>query len=149
MQKRRYCKEISRTAILYETVSKKEDKKEKTLTWGLVGNDISKRRNLMVDEKKVYIGNLDFGLTEEDLKKAIEEKGITVNNVKIITDKFSGKSKGFGFAEFENEELAEKAIDSLNEQDLNGRALKVSKARKMRPKDDRNNNFGGGSKFRR
>jgi len=95
----------------------------------------------MEEQKKLYIGNLEFGVTEEDLKKAIEEKGIKVGEVKIITDKFSGKSKGFGFAEFETEELAQQAIDALNEQELNGRKLTVSKARKMKPRSD---NFGGG-----
>jgi len=97
----------------------------------------------MEDEKKLYIGNLEFGVAEEDLRKFIEEKGLTVQEVKIIKDKFSGKSKGFGFAEFETEEQAQKAIDTLNEQELNGRALRVSKARKMRPRGENRDNFGG------
>ena len=96
----------------------------------------------MEEEKKVYIGNLEFGTTEDDLKKFIEEKGLSVKEVKIITDKFSGKSKGFGFAEFETEEQTQQAIDTLNEQELNGRALRVSKAQKMRPRTDKNT-FGG------
>jgi len=96
----------------------------------------------MEDEKKVYIGNLEFGVTDDDLKKCIEEKGLNAKEVKIISDKFSGKSKGFGFAEFETEEEAQKAIDALNEQDLNGRALRVSKARKMRPREDRGGSGG-------
>lgn len=97
----------------------------------------------MEEEKKVYIGNLEFGTTEDDLKKFIEEKSLNAKEVKIITDKFSGKSKGFGFAEFETEEQTQQAIDALNEQELNGRALRVSKARKMRPRDDRDNFSGG------
>lgn len=97
----------------------------------------------MEEEKKVYIGNLEFGTTEDDLKKFIEEKGLNAKEVKIITDKFSGKSKGFGFAEFETEEQTQQAIDALNEQELNGRALRVSKARKMRPRTDRGNFSGG------
>ena len=96
----------------------------------------------MEEEKKVYIGNLEFGTTEDDLKKFIQEKGLSAKEVKIITDKFSDKSKGFGFAEFETEEQTQQAIDRLNEQELNGRALRVSKARKMRPRTDRNN-FSG------
>lgn len=91
----------------------------------------------MEEEKKVYIGNLEFGTTEDDLKKFIEEKSLNAKEVKIIIDKFSGKSKGFGFAEFETEEQTQQAIDALNEQELNGRALRVSKARKMRPRTDR------------
>ena len=96
----------------------------------------------MEEQKKLYIGNLEFGVTEAEIKQLIEEKGISVKEVKIITDKFSGKSKGFGFAEFETEELAQQAIDALNEQELNGRKLTVNKARKMKPRKD---NFGGGS----
>ena len=110
----------------------------------------------MEDEKKVYIGNLEFSVTEDELRQAIEEKGITVKEVKIITDKFSGKSKGFGFAEFETEEGAQQTIDALNDQELKGRPLRVSKARKMRPRSDRRDNFGGsgggyggGGRFRR
>lgn len=103
----------------------------------------------MEEEKKLYIGNLEFSVTEDDIKKAIEEKGIEVKEVKIITDKFSGKSKGFGFAEFETAEQAQAAIDALNDQDLNGRKLRVSKARKMRPRTEGRDNFGGGSGFNR
>jgi len=95
----------------------------------------------MEEEKKLYVGNLEFGVQEADLKKFIEEKGLTVKEVKIISDKFSGRSKGFGFAEFETEEQAKQAIDVLNGQDMNGRALRVSKAQKMRPRRD---SFGGG-----
>ena len=100
----------------------------------------------MEEQKKLYIGNLEYGVTEGDLRKIIEDKGIAVQEVKIITDKFSGRSKGFGFAEFETEELAQQAIDALNGQDLNGRALKVNKAKKMRPRSERRDNFGGGGR---
>lgn len=91
----------------------------------------------MEEEKKVYIGNLEYGVTESDLKKAFEQKGIAVKELRIVTDKFTGKSKGFGFAEFETEEETQKAIDALNGQELNGRALRVSKARKMQPRPPR------------
>ena len=92
----------------------------------------------MEEEKKVYIGNLEFSVTEDDLKACFAENSITVASVKIISDKFSGRSKGFGFAEFETEEEARKAIDTLNEKDLKGRPLRVSKAKKMQPRPDRN-----------
>ena len=106
----------------------------------------------MEDEKKVYIGNLEFSITEEELKKVIEEKGINVKEVKIIKDKFSGKSKGFGFAEFETAEDAQKTIEALNEQALKDRPLRVSRARKMRPRsENRRDNFGsqgyGGGRY--
>ena len=99
----------------------------------------------MEEQKKLYIGNLEYGVTEDSLKGFIEEKGITAKEVKIITDKYSGRSKGFGFAEFETEEQAQQAIDALNEQELNGRKLIVNKARKMQPRKD---NFGGGKNSR-
>lgn len=95
----------------------------------------------MEEQKKLYIGNLEYGTTEDDLKGCIQEKGLTVKEVRIITDKYSGKSKGFGFAEFDTEEQAQAAIDALNDQELNGRKLTVNKARKMQPRKD---NFGGG-----
>ena len=94
----------------------------------------------MEEEKKIYIGNLEFGLSEEELKSMIEAKGIAVGEVRIVKDKYSGKSKGFGFAEFETPELAQAAIDALNGQDINGRTLRVNKAQKMKPRRD---NFGG------
>jgi len=100
----------------------------------------------MEEQKKLYIGNLEFGVTEDALKALIEEKSISVKEVKIIKDKYSGRSKGFGFAEFETEEEAQKAIDALNEQEFNGRKLTVSKARKMKPRSD---NFGGGNSYGR
>lgn len=95
----------------------------------------------MEEEKKLYIGNLEFGVTDADLKNFMEGKGLAVKEVKIISDKFSGRSKGFGFAEFDTPEQAQAAIDALNGQELNGRALRVSKAQKMRPRKE---GFGGG-----
>lgn len=100
----------------------------------------------MEEEKKVYLGNLSYDLTEESLKEAITQKGITAKDVKIIKDKFSGKSKGFGFAEFDTEEQATAAIDALNGQEIQGRALRVSKAQKMKPRTERReggNSYGG------
>ena len=96
----------------------------------------------MEEQKKLYIGNLEYGTTEDDLKAFIQEKGLNAKEVKIINDKYSGRSKGFGFAEFETDEEAQTAIDALNEQELNGRKLTVNKARKMQPRKD---NFSGGS----
>ena len=64
----------------------------------------------MEEEKKVYIGNLSYDLTEDDVRKLIEEKGITVKEVKLISDRNTGRAKGFGFAEFETEEDAQKTI---------------------------------------
>ena len=95
----------------------------------------------MEDEKKVYIGNLEFTLTEEDLGKAIEEKGMEAKQIKLIIDKFSGKSKVFAFAEFENKNQAEQIIETLNGQELKGRALRVNKVKKT-PRNQTQNAFG-------
>jgi len=95
----------------------------------------------MEEAKKIYIGNLEYGVAEGDIQRTLEEKGITAKEVTIIKDRDTGRSKGFGFAEFETEEEAQKAIDALNGQELNGRTLKVNKAQKMKPRRD---SFGGG-----
>jgi RNA recognition motif-containing protein len=76
----------------------------------------------------VYVGNLSYDLGEEDLKKAFEEFG-QVESAKIITDTYSGRSKGFGFVEMSDEAQAQSAIDGLNGKDLKGRALNVNQAR--------------------
>jgi RNA recognition motif-containing protein len=75
----------------------------------------------------MYVGNLAYGVTEEDLKKAFSEFG-EVASVKIITDKFSGQSKGFGFVEMPNNSEADQAIKALNGKPLGGRAIKVNQA---------------------
>jgi len=95
----------------------------------------------MEETKKLYIGNLSYDTTESELRGFIESKGVTPTEIKIISDKYTGKSKGFGFAQFETDEQAQAAIDALNEQELQGRKLTVNKAKKMEP---RNNSFGGG-----
>ena len=84
----------------------------------------------MEDVSKVYVGNLQYDLTEDELKKAFEEKGIIAKSAQIIKDKYSGKSKGFGFVELESEDAVQKAIEALDGQDLKGRNLKVNKAKK-------------------
>ncbi len=84
----------------------------------------------MDEEKKIYIGNIDYDVTEEDLREILKEKGVEAKDIKIIKDKFTGRSKGFGFAEFENDEQIQKAIDSLDGEELKSRKLKVSQARR-------------------
>jgi len=96
----------------------------------------------MEEQKKIYIGNLEYGVTEDDIRNSLSENGLNAEDIKIINDKYTGRSKGFGFAEFSTEEDAQKAIELLNDKELNGRKLKVNKAKKMKPRRD---NFGGGS----
>lgn len=76
----------------------------------------------------IYVGNLDFKVNENDLKGIFEEYG-TVSSAKIITDKYSGRSKGFGFIEMENNEAAGKAISELNGAKLESRVIVVNEAK--------------------
>ena len=75
----------------------------------------------------MYIGNLAYDVTENDLRNAFSEFG-EVSSVKIITDKFSGRPKGFGFVEMPNNSEADQAIKALNGKVLNGRSIKVNQA---------------------
>lgn len=77
---------------------------------------------------KIYVGNLPFSVDSEKLKELFSQFG-EVTEATVISDKFSGRSKGFGFVTFENDEDAKKAIDGMNEKEVDGRAIKVSEAR--------------------
>ncbi|MFQ5656415.1 MAG: RNA recognition motif domain-containing protein [Candidatus Methylomirabilales bacterium] len=77
---------------------------------------------------KLYVGNLPFEVAEGELRSLFEQAG-TVESVKIITDQYSGRSRGFGFVEMTGEEEATKAIQLLNGHPLKGRSLVVSQAR--------------------
>ncbi len=88
----------------------------------------------------IYVGNLSWEVTEDDLKRSFGEHG-AVTSARIINDAFTGKSKGFGFVEMANKEEAEAAIKALNNKDLKGRPLKVNEAR---PKGEGGGNRGGG-----
>jgi RNA recognition motif-containing protein len=76
----------------------------------------------------IYVGNLSFEVTEQDLRETFGAFG-EVTSVKIITDKYSGQSKGFGFVEMPKKEEGESAINSLKDKDLKGRKLNVNEAR--------------------
>ncbi len=76
----------------------------------------------------IYVGNLDFKVNENDLEGIFEDYG-TVSSIKIITDKYSGKSKGFGFVTMENQVEANKAINELNGATLENREIVVNEAR--------------------
>ncbi len=103
----------------------------------------------MEEDKKIYIGNLDYGVAEGDLAGFFEGKGINAKQITVIMDKYTGRSKGFGFAEFETAEETQKAIEALNGQELQGRALKVNKAQKREPRRDKFGGGGGGGNFGR
>jgi RNA recognition motif-containing protein len=76
----------------------------------------------------IYVGNLDYGLQENELEDIFREYG-EVSSVKIIKDKYTGKAKGFGFIEMPDDGEANTAIEELNGKELNGRQMKVNKAR--------------------
>lgn len=78
--------------------------------------------------KKLYVGNLDYSVTQDDLRKHFSEAGEVVDAV-VITHRDTGRSKGFGFVEFANEEDAQKAIELFNNKDFNGRTIVVNEAR--------------------
>ena len=86
-----------------------------------------------MDSKKLFVGNLSYGMTEDLLRETFAAAG-TVESAQIITDKFSGRSKGFGFVEMSSDEEAQNAISMLNEQEVEGRAMIVNIAR---PKTER------------
>jgi len=89
--------------------------------------------------KKLYVGNLSYGITEEALRDVFAPFG-EVQSVKIITDAATGRSKGFGFVEMTNDEDADKAITSLNGTNVMERAINVSEAR---PQTNRGGDRGG------
>ncbi len=84
----------------------------------------------------IYVGNLDFKVDEEDLKGIFEEYG-NVSETKIITDKFTGRSKGFGFVTMGNITEGEKAIDELNGSTLENRQIVVNEAREKKESNNR------------
>jgi RNA recognition motif-containing protein len=95
----------------------------------------------------IFVGSLPFSMEEADLRESFEAYG-AVNSVKIITDKFTGRSKGFGFVEMQNDDEAQKAIDELNGASYQGRTIVVNKS-EPKPEGERrsfNNNRGGGDR---
>ncbi len=90
--------------------------------------------------KKLYVGSLPYSTNEDELRDMFGACG-SVDSVAIIQDKFSGKSKGFGFVEMSNDDEAEKAINELNGKEMGGRTIVVNEAR---PPEKRAGGFGGG-----
>ncbi|HEV8040279.1 MAG TPA: RNA-binding protein [Bryobacteraceae bacterium] len=95
--------------------------------------------------KNIFVGNLNFGATEEAVRSMFEAYG-TVEKVNLITDRDTGQARGFGFVEMSVNADADRAIAELNGRELDGRALNVNEAR---PKTDRGGSGGGGGGGRR
>ncbi len=94
----------------------------------------------------IFVGSLPFSIEEADLRESFEAYG-AVDSVKIISDKFTGRSKGFGFVEMQNDDEAQKAIEELNGANVQGRTIVVNKS-EPKPEGERksfNNNRGGGN----
>lgn len=96
----------------------------------------------MSEEFKVYAGNLSFNTTQDSLEQAFSEFG-QVTFVKLITDRETGRSKGFGFISFADKASADAAVEGLNGQDLDGRQIRVSEA-----KSDGGQRRSGGGGYR-
>ena len=91
----------------------------------------------------IYVGNLSFDASEEDIRTAFEAHGV-VNSVSIIKDRETGRSRGFGFVEMAERQEGEKAIEELNGTDIEGRDINVNEAR---PREDRGGGGGGGGRY--
>ena len=96
--------------------------------------------------KKLYIGGLPYSTTDQELREAFSQAG-AVSSAVVIMDKMSGRSKGFGFVEFDSDEDAAKAIDMWNGKDFGGRSLTVNEARPMEPRRDSRGGGGGGGSY--
>ena len=102
--------------------------------------------------KKLYIGGLSFGTTDDSLGAAFAQAGTVVSAI-VIKDKFSGRSRGFGFVEMSTDEETQAAIDMWNDKELDGRTIKVNEARPMEDRPPRRDNYsrsgprGGGGDY--
>ena len=93
--------------------------------------------------KRIYVGNLSFNTGDDQLNAIFTPFG-AVSSARVIKDKFTDRSRGFGFVEMDNNEEADKAIAALNGKDVDGRALKVSEAQPREDKPRGGGGFGGG-----
>lgn len=96
--------------------------------------------------KKLYVGNLPFQANEEELGNWFSQAGVSVGNITLVRDRFSGQPRGFGFVEINNDEEAERAIQSLNGHDFMGRNVVVNEARPPRDSGGRGRGGGGGGR---
>jgi len=90
----------------------------------------------------IYVSNLSFNVVDEDLKAFFEEYG-EVSSARVITDKFTGRSRGFGFVEMPNDEEAQKAISELDKGVVEGRPITVTEAKPREERSNSNSNGGG------
>ena len=100
-----------------------------------------------MNSNKLYVGGLPDSITEDRLEELFAEHG-AVESARVITDKFTGRSRGFGFVEMSSQEEAQTAIDKLNGTDLEGRSLTVNEAKPREPRSGGGGGGGGGGRNR-
>ncbi len=93
---------------------------------------------------KLFVGSLAWACTDQDLEDFFKQVG-TVVSAKVIVDRETNRSKGFGFVEMSSDDEAKAAVDQLNGKDLNGRPVAVSEARPQAPREERSGGYGGGN----
>ena len=98
--------------------------------------------------KKLYVGNLPFQATEEDISNWFKQAGATGASVSLVTDKFTGQPRGFAFVEINNDEEASRAIQALNGQDFMGRNVVVNEAKPREGGGAGRGGYGGGGRGR-
>src|SRR5882762_8929935 len=119
----------------------------------MVGNSGERavsRNSIVIMSTKLFVGNLSFNTTQEQLQDLFAAHG-NVIEVDVIMDKFSGRPRGFGFVTMENKEAADAAVQALNGKEIDGRALTVNEARprEERPRSGGGGGYGGGRGGRR
>jgi RNA recognition motif-containing protein len=95
---------------------------------------------------KLYVGNLPYSVRDEDLQQAFGEFG-AITSAKVMMERDTGRSKGFGFVEMGSDAEAQAAIAGMNGQSLGGRSITVNEARPMEPRPPRSGGFGGGGGY--
>ena len=96
----------------------------------------------------IYISNLSFKVEDSDLKQLFEEYG-EVSSAKVITDRYTGRSRGFGFVEMPDNEAAQKAVTELNQAEYDGKVITVNEARPREDRPNKGGHSGGGGDRRR
>ena len=98
---------------------------------------------MSAQENKLYVGNLSYEINDEKLNNFFETNGVPVQSVTVIKDKYTDRSKGFGFVEVGSQEEVESAISTMNGKELEGRTVTVSQARPREPRRGGGGGFGG------
>jgi RNA recognition motif-containing protein len=116
-------------------------KRYRVLVCWVIGSTLLEQHTDKEKERmiNIYVGNLSYNTTEDDLRAAFGEFG-DISKVAVITDKYTGQSKGFGFVEMENDDEANAAMQALNETDMGGRTIRVNQAKPRGDRPPRSNN---------